>query len=213
MLAACSSIASITAALENPRSKKASIDAGFRSRDRDGSDSLGVEGSRADPADDCVAKALVSHILETSQKESGTDPFVSGVRINARRSEEIRTRRVMTGEAQQAPLPNRHEAGDGSAPKRNVGFAGPRLTECVPHPIEHLVLFRRQRASDRYTASGQPAQGVTRIWKIIQADQHIHWAELRSLIQCPSSDVSYRLAGRSFYEFQDRRHQPQTTLN
>ncbi len=83
-------------------SKKSPINAGFGSLDRDGANGLRIEVGRADAADDGIAEALVPHVVQTSQQQPGTDALSSGIRIDAGRAEEIATRGVMAGKAQQA---------------------------------------------------------------------------------------------------------------
>src|SRR5262249_10168216 len=135
--------------------EQAAIDAGFGSLDRDCADGFGVEGGGADPADDRVAKTLLSHVFETGKEQSSANSLLAGGSIDARRAEEILTGRVMAGEAHQCPPLDRDEAGNRLARKRNIGFAGPGLAEGAADPLEHLVLLGRQRAADRYAGGGQ----------------------------------------------------------
>src|SRR3954452_23419690 len=110
-------------------SQKSPINPGFRSLDWNSSNRFRVYVGRARTANDCVGEALVPHVVQTGQQQRGADTTSSGARINAGRTEEIGTCRVMAGKAQQALSLDRDEAGDGFTGKRNVGFTGPCFAE------------------------------------------------------------------------------------
>src|SRR5664279_1808566 len=80
-------------------SKQPPINAGLGSLDRDGANGFRIEVGRADAADDGVGEASVPHVVQTGQEQPGTDTLSAGARINARRTEEIGTRRVVAGKA------------------------------------------------------------------------------------------------------------------
>src|SRR5581483_6851485 len=104
-------------------SKQPAINAGLRSLDRNGANGFGVEIGGADPADDSVAIALMSHRFEAGEQQGDADALAARLWIDAGWTEEVPACRVVAGKAKQALVLDGNEAGYGLPREGDIGLA------------------------------------------------------------------------------------------
>jgi hypothetical protein len=111
--------------------------------------------------------------VERREGERRADPVATVGRIDTRRTEEIRRRRLDHGEPDDLLLARGDEAPDGRARERDHRFVRPPLREVAEHELPHERPLVRSRAPDAHARGGLTLHVGLERGELEQGDEQI----------------------------------------